>query len=71
MNKVCDAYTEVIRNLTFDRITGLPYAALPLATLISQKGGWPMIYPRKEVKEYGTMASIEGVYEKGETDCDY
>jgi uridine monophosphate synthetase len=66
MNKVCDAYTEVIRTLTFDRITGLPYAALPLATLISQKGGWPMIYPRKEVKEYGTKASIEGDYQPGE-----
>jgi uridine monophosphate synthetase len=66
MNKVCDAYTEVIRPLSFDRITGLPYAALPLATLISQKGGWPMIYPRKEVKEYGTKASIEGDYQAGE-----
>ncbi len=66
MNKVCDAYTEVIRSLTFNRITGLPYAALPLATLISQKGGWPMIYPRKEIKEYGTKASIEGDYQSGE-----
>jgi uridine monophosphate synthetase len=66
MNTVCDAYTDVLKSLSFDRITGLPYAALPLATLISQKGGWPMIYPRKEIKEYGTKATIEGICKAGE-----
>jgi orotate phosphoribosyltransferase len=27
----------------------------------------PMIYHRREVKEYGTQASIEGVFRKGDT----
>ena len=66
LNTVCEAYTACLKKLEFDRIAGLPYAALPIATLISQKGNWPMIYPRKETKEYGTKASIEGDYNPGE-----
>ena len=66
MNRVCDAYTALLKTLNFDRIAGLPYAALPIASIISQKGNWPMIYPRKEVKEYGTKASIEGDYQAGD-----
>jgi uridine monophosphate synthetase len=60
------AYIEVLRRLRFDRIAGLPYAALPIATAISLQAGWPMIYPRKEAKEYGTRAQIEGDYKEGE-----
>jgi uridine monophosphate synthetase len=63
---VCKAFTSKLEALQFDRIAGLPYAALPIATLIGQMGNWPMIYPRKEVKEYGTKASIEGIYQAGE-----
>jgi uridine monophosphate synthetase len=59
-------YLPILRGLTFDRIAGLPYAALPIATAISLQGGWPMIYPRKEVKEYGTRAEIEGEHSPGE-----
>ena len=47
-------------------MAGLPYAALPIATAISIQGGWPFIYPRKEVKTYGTKAEIEGVYNQGD-----
>ena len=53
--------------LKFDRIAGLPYAAIPIATAISLAGNYPMIYPRKEVKTYGTKAEIEGEYHAGET----
>jgi uridine monophosphate synthetase len=52
--------------LKFDRLAALPYAALPIGTAISLQGGWPMIYPRKEAKEYGTAATIEGAYVAGE-----
>ena len=47
-------------SLEFDRIAGLPYAALPIASAISLPGNWPMIYPRKTTKDYGTSAAIEG-----------
>ena len=57
----------LISQLSFDRIAGLPYAAIPIATAISLAGNYPMIYPRKEVKTYGTKAEIEGEYHAGET----
>ncbi|HUH95888.1 MAG TPA: orotate phosphoribosyltransferase [Anaerolineales bacterium] len=61
------AYLPLLKELKFDRIAGLPYAAIPIATAISLQGNYPMIYPRKEVKTYGTQAEIEGEYQAGET----
>ena len=66
LNQVARAYLPILAGLSFDRLAGLPYAALPIATVISIHGGWPLIYPRKEVKTYGTKAEIEGIYYKGE-----
>lgn len=60
------AYLPILRGLQFDLLAGLPYAALPIATAISLQGGWPLIYPRKEAKAYGTRAEIEGVYAPGQ-----
>lgn len=65
--QVAQAYLPVISTLKFSRIAGLPYAAIPIATAISLAGNYPMIYPRKEVKAYGTKAEIEGDYRPGET----
>ncbi len=64
--EVAAAYIPILKQLSFDRLAALPYAALPIAAAISLQGGCPMIYPRKEVKEYGTRAEIEGVYAPGE-----
>lgn len=60
------AYLPILRQLTFDRLAALPYAALPIGTAVSLAGGWPLIYPRREVKGYGTGAAIEGAYRIGE-----
>jgi uridine monophosphate synthetase len=49
-----------------DRIAGIPYAGLPLAVAASLAGGVPLVYPRREVKSYGTKRQIEGVFEAGE-----
>ncbi len=67
LEQVASAFIPLISNLSFDRIAGLPYAAIPIATAISLAGGYPMIYPRKEAKTYGTKAEIEGEYHTGET----
>jgi uridine monophosphate synthetase len=67
MEQVADAYIQQLQGLTFDRIAGLPYAALPIAAAISLQGDYPMIYPRKAAKDYGTSAVIEGIYHPGET----
>jgi uridine monophosphate synthetase len=67
LQQIGAAYLPLLENLEFDRIAGLPYAAIPISTAISLAGNYPMIYPRKEVKEYGTKAQIEGEYHAGET----
>ena len=65
--QIAEAYLPILHLLSFTRIAGLPYAAIPIATAISLAGNYPMIYPRKEVKTYGTKAEIEGEYRAGET----
>jgi uridine monophosphate synthetase len=67
LEKIGQAYLPILKDLKFDRIAGLPYAAIPIATAISLAGNYPMIYPRKEAKSYGTKAEIEGEYHTGET----
>ena len=64
---IAQAYLPILSTLQFSRIAGLPYAAIPIATAISLAGNYPMIYPRKEAKSYGTKAEIEGEYHAGET----
>jgi orotate phosphoribosyltransferase len=52
--------------LTFDRIAAIPYAALPIGVALSLIIDRPMVYPRKEVKTYGTSRPIEGRFNPGE-----
>jgi len=67
LSEIAQAYLPILSTLHFKRIAGLPYAAIPIATAISLAGDYSMIYPRKEVKTYGTKADIEGEYHAGET----
>jgi uridine monophosphate synthetase len=67
LEQIGSAYLPILKELEFKRIAALPYAAIPIATAISLQGGYPMIYPRKEVKVYGTKAEIEGEFHTGET----
>ncbi|HSL31132.1 MAG TPA: orotate phosphoribosyltransferase [Anaerolineales bacterium] len=67
LGEIAQAYLPLLSTLHFSRLAGLPYAAIPIATAISLAGNYPMIYPRKEVKTYGTRAEIEGEYHAGET----
>jgi len=67
LTEIAQAYLPLLSTLQFSRLAGLPYAAIPIATAISLAGNYPMIYPRKEVKAYGTKAEIEGEYHPGET----
>jgi uridine monophosphate synthetase len=52
--------------LVFDRIAGIPYAGLPLGVAMSLIGGRPLVYPRKEAKQYGTQRLVEGEFHAGE-----
>jgi uridine monophosphate synthetase len=62
-----EALVQVLRELKFDRIAGLPYAGLPIAVSAALAGEFPMLYARKEAKEYGTKRLIEGDYSAGQT----
>lgn len=66
LGRAAAAYAELMRGLAFDRVAALPYAALPLAAAACLQGGWPLVYPRKEVKDYGTKAAVEGPYVAGD-----
>lgn len=46
--------------LTGAKLAGLPYAGLPIAVVMGILGDIPVIYPRKETKDYGTRKAIEG-----------
>ncbi|PSB09907.1 bifunctional orotidine-5'-phosphate decarboxylase/orotate phosphoribosyltransferase [Pleurocapsa sp. CCALA 161] len=65
-NQVLDAYGDIVKQLEFDRIAGIPYGALPTATGLALNLQRPMIFPRKEVKAHGTRRLIEGNFHPGE-----
>ncbi len=67
LRRVAQAYAAKLKELQFDRLAGIPYAALPIATAIALEIDRPMIYPRREAKDYGTKALIEGDYQARET----
>ncbi|MBI2675942.1 MAG: orotate phosphoribosyltransferase [Candidatus Aenigmarchaeota archaeon] len=49
-----------------DRLIGVAYAGIPLATAVSIATGMPSCYTRREVKEYGISNLIEGELKDGE-----
>ncbi len=65
--RVGRALARRARDLEFDRIAGLPYAGLPIAVAMSLVAELPIVYPRKEAKDYGTKKAVEGEFEAGET----
>lgn len=66
LRQAANAFGEKLSKLKCDCVAGVPYAALPIATAISLKTGIPMVYARKEVKEYGTKRAVEGVFKSGD-----
>jgi len=64
--QVAGAYADVLGGLSYDGLAGIPYAGLPIGTAVALRTGRPLIYPRKEVKQYGTGKAIEGKYKAGE-----
>ena len=67
MAVVARRYARMLRPLEYDRIAAIPYAGLPIGVAVSMATGDPLIYPRREVKDYGSKRAVEGAYEPGET----
>ena len=66
MALIARAMADVLAPLHYDRIAALPYGGLPLGEAVSLAAGKPLIYPRHEVKDYGTKKLIEGRFVAGE-----
>ncbi|MDA3899671.1 MAG: orotidine-5'-phosphate decarboxylase [Spirochaetes bacterium] len=50
----------------YDVVSGVPYTALPIASLVSAHSGKGLIFKRKEEKAYGLKDSIVGTYKPGD-----
>ena len=67
LRAVAAAFRPRLEGLRFDRLAAVPYAALPIGTAIALATGWPLIYPRREAKDYGTRVAVEGEFAPNET----
>lgn len=72
LKRVAQAMADAIaqpplRDARFDRLAAIPYAGLPIGVAVALETGRPLIYPRREVKDYGAGRLIEGEYRPGET----
>jgi uridine monophosphate synthetase len=67
MARAASAMAALLAGLRFDRIAALPYGGLPIGQAVSLASGRPLIYPRREAKDYGTKKLIEGTFAAGET----
>jgi len=66
LDDVAEAYALAAEGAKYDRIAGIPAAALPLATATAQRLRSPMIWPRMPAKDHGTGVRVEGAFVKGE-----
>jgi uridine monophosphate synthetase len=66
LQRAARAYAGKLAKLSFDRLAGIPYAGLPIGTAVALEMNRPLVYPRREAKDYGTKAAIEGAFKAGE-----
>jgi orotate phosphoribosyltransferase len=59
------AMAEMVPKSGIDALAGLEMGGIPLATMLSQLTGLPVLFVRKKPKEYGTCKIAEGGVVKG------
>ena len=65
---VIDCYLELLKEVglsNFDAIAGIPTAGLVYSSPVALQLGKPMVYVRKDEKDYGRMKRIEGTITPG------
>ena len=67
LKNISETLWNKVSHLSFDRICGVPYTAIPFASCLSLLHDKPMVLRRKEAKEHGTKKIIEGVFQPGQT----
>ena len=66
LETAAEAYALLARNLSYDRLGGIPAAALPLATAAALRLKKPLVWPRMPAKEHGTGNRVEGRFRRGD-----
>ena len=66
MKEISEYMYQEVENVRYDLICGVPYTALPFATVISIFHNKPMLIRRKEKKDYGLKKLLEGKFEPGQ-----
>jgi len=66
LEAAAEAYARLALNVEYDRLGGIPAAALPLATAASLRVRKPLVWPRMPVKDHGTGNRVEGEFRSGE-----
>lgn len=69
--EICQEYSKKIQDITNTntsnkKICGTPYGAISYTSYISINDNIPMLFLRKEQKQYGTKKQIEGNFNKGD-----
>lgn len=66
INSICHFLYKKINYLQLNRICGVPYGALSMSSIISSNYNIPMIFVRKETKNYGLKKLVEGEYNEND-----
>lgn len=69
-NEIVSRFVSKIKSYRFDNydyICGVPFGSIPLSTAIALKLNKPVLYIRKEKKNYGNKSQIEGNFNIGDT----
>ncbi|XP_026728579.1 uridine 5'-monophosphate synthase-like isoform X2 [Trichoplusia ni] len=66
MISVAQQLQKLSEDIHHDLLCGVPYAALPIAAVMSINTDTPMIMKRKETKLYGTKKMLEGKFENNQ-----
>lgn len=67
LRQAAAVYRSILTSLNYDVLVATPLAGLPIGTAVALDMDQRLIYPRNQVKSYGTKKMIEGKWDVGET----